>query len=169
MLLGGTTEVEGASKSSKSHVGAFPDVDGGRVTGFDAAGEGLTLGTGLGRNIDVEAKGVALTLGTGLARIGAPMFCPFEAVSACPQLSKLNASLSLRCLSARSSSIFRCLSTRLSPCPASDVPPFAADMKSPENASCFGAAEDGRASGVVVRDGGSPKDAAGAVAGGEML
>lgn len=42
-------------------------------------------------------------------------------------------------------------------------------MNRPENASCFGAADDGRANGVVVLDGGSPKDAAGAVAGGEVL
>lgn len=171
VLLGGTA-VGGARRSSKFHDGTFPDADGGRVTGVDTAnGKALTLGAGLGRNIEfVPANDVAFTLGAGLGRNGAPEIGPAEVTLACPQLSKLKASLSLRCFSARSSSIFRCRSTRLSPwCPASGDPLVDADINRPEKASCFGAADDGRASGVVVRDGGSPKDAAGAVAGGEML
>lgn len=70
--------MEGASKSSKSQADAFPDVEGGRVTEFDADdGKALTLGAGLGRNIGFAAKGAALT-----SEVVAPILLPFVFVPA---------------------------------------------------------------------------------------
>lgn len=103
VLLGGAA-VGGASKSLKFQDGTFPDADGGRVTGVDAAnGKAFTLEAGLGRNIEfVPVNDIAFTLGAGLERNGTPEFGPAELAPACPQLSKLKASLSLCCFSARS-------------------------------------------------------------------
>jgi hypothetical protein len=103
VLLDGAA-VGGASKSSKFQDGTFPDVDGGRVTGVDAAnGKGFILEAGLGRNTEfVPVNDIAFTLGAGLERNGTPESGPAELAPACPQLSKLKASLSLCCFAARS-------------------------------------------------------------------